>query len=323
MDAEFKKDLSVLYIEMAPHIEKYTKIPIQELAENQYKSVLLAAFAKCYEFNVEINSLDDNKLSFYFTSFLRGICEDLISLAFLNKIKSKDRESIISNFMMYLLHSSIASQQTFFSKERPFQPVVSHENITDLVALYSKNLNQEWEKLGYRKDKVFPSVEHMAVDTNLKLLYDFLYHATSKTVHFSPNILLRTGWYKDDGEVRFSKNNFSDYYGSFNSFYGSYLFLEYVRIFKKTFGFSKDLKILTKRLQEILNEVSFYPEIVTFEEINSKRPSYLDYKILELSAEMDDEEREEFMKALPEMIEEIKKRGKKTSSEGETFNGES
>jgi hypothetical protein len=102
-----------------------------------------------------------------------------------------------------------------------------------------QKLNSLWEEWGHRKDKTFPGVEHMAIDSNLKLLYDFLYHATSRALHFTPNVLLRTGWYKtsvDNPIIEFSVNNFSDYYTLFNSHYATTLFIEFIKAFKKYLG---------------------------------------------------------------------------------------
>lgn len=52
----------------------------------------------------------------------------------------------------------------------------------------------------------------------------------------------------------------------------------------------------------------FFPEIITYEELNLKRPSDINYKILEMASKMGEEERTEFFKALPDLLKEVKKR---------------
>uniref|UniRef100_UPI0032DEE32E DUF5677 domain-containing protein n=1 Tax=Mucilaginibacter sp. Bleaf8 TaxID=2834430 RepID=UPI0032DEE32E len=128
---------------------------------------------------------------------------------------------------------------------------------------------------GLNKDRLFPSVEHMAIDAQLKHLYDFLYHATSRMVHFSPNILLRMGWYKKAGPTVFSTQNFYKYYDQFNKFYSTYLLLEFCNSFKKQMGFENDILKEFKEIKKLLLNDAFYPELVTFEELNIKRPSDL------------------------------------------------
>jgi hypothetical protein len=245
------------------------------------------------------------------TSFLRGICEDLISLKFLLKLQPDKREDIVREYMLYLMTSSIQSQNQFFKNERPFQPTVHVADIDKVVSTHVTRLNTLWQSLGHRKDKTFPSVEQMAIDSKLKFLYDFVYHATSRTVHFSPNVLLRTGWYKTPDEnavIEFSVNNFSDYYTLFNSHYSTTLFIEFIKAFKKYLGLDKVFTTACKKLGDIQNKLYFFPEIITYEELNLKRPSSMNYRILEMASKMDTEERTEFIKALPDILKEIKKR---------------
>lgn len=154
----------------------------------------------------------------------------------------------------------------------------------------------------------------MAIDSKLKSLYDYLYHATSKTVHFSPNILLRTGWYKSlNDPIVFSVKNFNNYYDTFNSFYGSYLFVQFCTSFKKALKLDVKFLSIVKSIKITLDDFNYFPELVTFEELNLKRPNNLPYKVLELASKMKDEEREAFMKELPSILTEVKKRiNKKT-----------
>lgn len=158
------------------------------------------------------------------------------------KIPSDKREGVVKEYVLYLITTSIQSQNQFFKKERPFQPIVHVPDVDKVVDTHTKTLNGLWQSLGHRKDKTFPSVEQMAIDSKLKLLYDFVYHATSRAVHFSPNVLLRTGWYKTpEGNpiIEFSVNNFSQYYSYFNSHYGTILFIEFIKTFKKILGLDK------------------------------------------------------------------------------------
>jgi hypothetical protein len=307
----YKSDLTIVYSDLSQPIEKLNKVPLSDFTKQQFKSSVISALVKCYQFNLEINKKDGNQYSFYLTSFLRGICEDLISLKFLLRIQPEKREYILVEYMLYLMTSSVKAQNQFFEDQRPFQPTVHVPNIGEIVSTHTETLNSLWQGLGHRKGKTFPSVEQMAIDSKLKLLYDFVYHGTSRAVHFSPNVLLRTGWYSTSVEnpiIEFSVNNFSDYYSLFNSHYGTTLFIEFIKSFKKYLGLEKSFSSACKKLLDIQDKLYFFPEIITYEELNLERPSDINYKILEMASKMDTEERKKFFELLPDILAEIKKR---------------
>lgn len=316
MVTQYKLNLGKVYAEIENSVQELNSVPLADFNKHIYRSTLISAFVKCFEFNIFINGGEVSNRSFYDTSFLRGICEDLISLKFLLKISEEQREHITSSYLGYLINTSALAQGSYFSNDRPFQPIVNLVDIEHQILLHSQALNSSWEDLGYRKDRIFPSVENMAIDVKLKDLYGFLYHATSRAVHFSPNVLLRTGWYNPSEEsvIKFSASNFSEYYAFFNSHYASILFIEYIAAFKKFLSFNKALTSAARKLKDIQSQLPFFPEIVTFEELNIKRPSNLEYKVFEFASQMVGEEREEFIKSLPEILKEVKKR----AGEGKT-----
>lgn len=154
---------------------------------------------------------------------------------------------------------------------------------------------------GYNKDRIFPSVESMTINGGLKPLYNFLYHATSRTVHFSPNVLLRTGWFKEGEPIEFSTKNFRNYYSIFNLYYGTYLFTQFAKIFKKELGLDKTVVKKISGLEDLLKSVDRVPEIVTFEEMNIRRPDATEIHVFNMIAQMPKEELSEFLKSLPDL----------------------
>jgi hypothetical protein len=260
--------------------QNYNSIPTLILDKNSYKSVLIAGFAKALEFNLFLYKNRSAKNSFFYSPFLRGLCEDLISLKYINKHFNSEKDSLVSNYMLYLLFNSMIAQKNFLGKESPNQQIVLFENIDRLVLEKESALKAIMLSKGFNKEKIFPSVEHMAIDSNLKPLYDFFYHATSRMVHFSPNILLRMGWYEKDGPTIFSSHNFYKYYEQFNRFYATYLLIEFCNSFKKEMAFNDSFLAEVKSIKSLLHENLFYPELVTFEEMNMKRPNEMFVRFL-------------------------------------------
>jgi len=107
----------------------------------------------------------------------------------------------------------------------------------------------------------------MSKQTGLLELYNYLYHATSTFVHFSPNNLLRMGW-GNLPDVQYSISNFKLYYKDFSLFYGL-LLLAKICEWQHTNGYLPDFD--TKNISimnSILERAKRWPEIVTFEEMN-------------------------------------------------------
>ncbi len=79
MAKKLKSSLFEKYKELSIHIEKYNKVGVENLGIEMYLPTLKSAFIKCFDFNFYITKSRATENSFYYTSFLRGICEDLIS----------------------------------------------------------------------------------------------------------------------------------------------------------------------------------------------------------------------------------------------------
>lgn len=263
--------------ELSSEIDAIRTMEMDEFDKEMYTPTLKASFTKCYDYCVSLEKFEKED-SFFIIPFLRGICEDIICLKFLSKNipDLKERGTVVSNYMWYLQYTSIKAQQNFFSKTITDQVSIEVKEIDNYISEKENELKIFWASKGQNPNKIFPSVQHMAIDAKLINLYEFLYHATSKMVHFSPNVLMRLGWYEkevENPEIIFNLINFNEYYYAFNNFYGPYLFVEFAKSFKKEFKLSKHFKDTIKYIEVELVKQEFYPELVTFEEMNLKRPN--------------------------------------------------
>jgi hypothetical protein len=253
--------------------KQYNSIPQLDLNTNTYQSVLIASFAKALEFNLFLYKNRSPKNSFFYSPFLRGLCEDLITIKFIGKHFKSSKDEFVNAYMFHLLLHSMVAQKDFLGKTAPFQQMVMLKDMEKIMEEKDNELKRLMVANGFNKDRLFPSVEHMAIDAQLKHLYDFLYHATSRMVHFSPNILLRMGWYEKDEPTKFSAHHFYKYYDQFNKFYATYLLIEFCESFKKQMALKADFINEIKSIKKLLITDAFYPELVTYEEMNLKRPT--------------------------------------------------
>ena len=237
--------------------------------DNVYHCHIVAAYSKCFQFNLTVNN-SNSKNSFFFTPSLRGICEDFIMLKFLKKHSVLDKNKLLLSYSMFQLTEIVAVQSKFFKKNHKQQIIYHMNNLEKVQEENLKNVKDEWAKIGLNKDKILPSISHMATDAALVELYDYLYSATSDMVHFSPHNLLRSGWSKKETPYHhhFDIQNFHKYYNLFNHFYGSYLFVLFSKAFKKELNLQKDTMEIIKEIEGDIFDNARWPELVTFEEMN-------------------------------------------------------
>jgi len=70
-----------------------------------------------------------------------------------------------------------------------------------------------------------PSARYIAEQTDSVALYDFLYHATSQFVHYSPHQLFRRAW-GQPGSLIIQSSHVEEYYGIFALKWGTHLFMQ-------------------------------------------------------------------------------------------------
>lgn len=243
-----------------------------------YGCALRASVVKSFEFTYLAYQDPPLAHAFFITSTLRGICEDLITFTFLEGVSEDERNEALSLLMMANIAEGANAQSEFFGVNRPWQPVVQppKERLSDT----KQKLRSLSARLGWTGRQPWPTMWHMAKAAHLHALYSYLYSATSKWVHFSPQILLRMGWggTKDDAgdhtEWRFSTANFSKYYVDFNQIYSLLLLLKLLRGPAATLLPDIAQKVVAA-LENNLNEPIRWPETVTFEELNLEGPGSL------------------------------------------------
>lgn len=88
-------------------------------------------------------------------------------------------------------------------------------------------LHQLGKELGWPSRDLVPSVSFLAKATKNTDMYNFIYHATSRFVHFSVSELLRRAWGASDAiTIDINSTNFSGYWTSFSLYWNVLIFLE-------------------------------------------------------------------------------------------------
>jgi len=257
--------------------ELYSKIDLSKLQkinadmENRYAMTIIIAFVKSLQLNQTLHNKIENENSFLFLSTLRGACEELIILEYIQQqIVEEDRSLIIISLLKESMRKELIQQRLFIQKYRPAQPV-----LTEMLAEHfpGEEISSILSRNGIT-GKILPRTEQMARKVGLEELYNFVYRASCSFVHFNPRIMLRTVWYENNlpEQSNISIANFNKYYFSFCSFYGSYLFGLIFQKFKSYLDLSKEDESTINEIIKLIRHTVHYPELVTYEECNIKRP---------------------------------------------------
>ncbi|WP_166831586.1 DUF5677 domain-containing protein [Thalassoroseus pseudoceratinae] len=272
----FSESLSKHLSSIEPFVIERRKAAIK--SDGAYNVLLRASFSKCFEFNtVAARTLADHCPSFFLAPTLRGICEDIIVLRAWRDASSADRNGLAFELVAMRLTSNLAIQQKFFSANRPFQPILAPPKNSPEESQTIAKVQQLWSRVGFNLGgkKVAPTTRDLAERHGMLELYEYIYSITSDMVHFNPNVLMRSGWGPEaDAEMQFSPRNFEDYYRHFCTVYGAYLLLLYFNTFHDFILPPPEVQEAVKMIQQDLDLLPRWPEIVTPEEMNRDAPDY-------------------------------------------------
>lgn len=258
--------------ELRPFVESRSSFTFRE--GRFYSACLRAGFVRSFEFAELSFKTRRNNCEYFLAPALRGIVEDLIYLRFLSSITNHDRELIVTKKMTLEVTSKLEKQSSFFGLFRPFQPILgpgsaeirqTKEEIRDVFRRNGwPNLNSDSPPTIELARKCEPGV--------LEVVYEFIYRLTSGLVHFSPQILLRSGWGNTKSKTKFSTQNMNEYYRRVSQIYGCFIFILYLEFFGRFLKPGDEVRVIITKLRESLLRIFRWPEMVTFEEMNQPVP---------------------------------------------------
>ena len=161
-------------------------------------------------------------------ALLRAACEEYLWAKYLASISRDDAEQLLLILGRKEIADSLKAQDDYVGRATttllglaPFlsEHKDSAKNSNSKAKALGKKL--KWEKRTIQDGKL-PSVAFIAKAIGEKKLYGFLYHASSRYVHFSTSELLRRAWGRT-GDVSVASSHFTDYWGLFVLYWGVWL----------------------------------------------------------------------------------------------------
>ena len=173
------------------------------------------------------------------TPLLRPACEEFIWLKYLLGLDQHRADELLFLLARFELMRSIKTQSDYYGIPAMIQAgwpkVLIKPNIGELGKVTEQLLRfgdaLRWPKNRDQKSPL-PSIAYLASKTGEKRTYEFIYHATSRSVHFSTSELLRRCWSTADVAppvpVSIGSNTFEPYWSRFAVYWGYYLYINSV-----------------------------------------------------------------------------------------------
>jgi len=164
---------------------------------------------------------------------LRPACEEFIWVKYLAAISVDESEELLRCVASGELLASLKAQDDFGG--RTVTTELGLAAFLDNAQAREDHVRAQLRTLGRKLDwparaiegGQLPGVSWLAGKTGERKVYKFLYHASSRFVHFSAAELLRRAWGRP-GSVSVRSVHFSDYWSAFALYWGLRLFLDTV-----------------------------------------------------------------------------------------------
>ena len=271
---DLQKNVQQILDSMRTYVEKSSDITWKD--KDDFLTIALISIIRRQFDSLEVIShLVKAGKGFAAGPLLRPACEELIWMKYLVSIELDAAKKLIIYLGIEEQLKSLRAQDNFAGRSAtetlgllPYLEKMERleENMYEKLRCLGKRLN--WPQRNIDRGQ-FPSVSWLAKKNNQQDIYDFIYHATSRFVHFSVQELCRRAWgnpYTESISIR--SIHFQDYWGQFSLHWGLILFLDTVIEFSQFLEVSADIDQTT--ILEAAERISKIgkPPIITAEELH-------------------------------------------------------
>jgi hypothetical protein len=199
--------------------------PAIESRIEMLRLVLGAVAVKQSEALEAIVDLTQDQKGYAAVSLLRAMCEEYVWVKFLADVDPKIASGIITDLGAFQNYETFLAQDQHKDTKNLKFPDRWIKRTKIRAELSRISLKQTFSSLGFlpKKNAVVPSFFSIAKHVGEESLYRFLYHATSRVVHFSVPEIMRRIWGRP-GSFTVSSSNFDRYWSSFALYWGASLY---------------------------------------------------------------------------------------------------
>jgi hypothetical protein len=226
---ELHDNVTTILKAMAPavdHASRFAWNPADGLLPVMQRAVL----RRQYDSLDAIVHLVDSHRGYAGVPLLRPACEELLWSRYIRRMDPQVAEQLLICMTQGEYLASIRAQDAHAGRSttRAMGLLPYLELLENSQVKRCRILSDIGKALGWPTRNVaagtLPSVQFIAKKTGSGDLYRFIYHATSRVVHFSCAELCRRAW-GAPGDLSISSTHFHDYWGAFALYWGLRLFL--------------------------------------------------------------------------------------------------
>jgi hypothetical protein len=202
---------------------------------------------KQFESLEAIAKLSSEKQGHISVSLLRPMCEELIWLEYLLSMSPQDAELLLLSMGRIGIYETFCAQRNYAARKHMGDlgfPAKTEGQLAQAAAVAEQHITGLAAKLQWpnKRRGILPTVRFLAASVKRDDVYTFLYHATSRVVHFSVPELMRRIWGRP-GEMTISSNNYERYWADFSLYWGGWIYsLVFLRIAPALTGTKRDLE---------------------------------------------------------------------------------
>jgi hypothetical protein len=214
------RDVRLILGEMGPLIDSASKLQWDRPTMGYLPLIRRAILCRQHEFLESICHLAEQERGYAAVPMLRPACEELIWAKYLCLIDEASANDLLLCLAQKEMHDSLAAQDGYLGRDG----TISLGLFDHLKRLgeHQPTLHAQLSLLGrvlgwperFVQHGAIPSIRWIAKTTQMSSMYKYLYHATSRYVHFSVGELLRRAWGTPD-EITIRSHNFSEYWTAF------------------------------------------------------------------------------------------------------------
>jgi hypothetical protein len=227
-----RESVAVILAKMRPWVESKSRVE-WNLGSPILPILFNAIVRRQFEFLEIIVFLAENGRGYAGVPLLRPACEERIWAKYLRQIDPADAEKLMLVMNMHETNRNLEKQEKYTS------PAIMRElgltehirRSREIIENVKNDIQQLGQRLSWKKwaveNKELPSMWWIAEKTGLKSLYEFLYHGTSRYVHFNSVELVRRIWGRS-GAMNLNSATYSDYWAAFSLYWGMQLYFQTV-----------------------------------------------------------------------------------------------
>ena len=273
MRYDFVISTKTVYLSFETDIETLRTLTPMSRTDIPIEGITKAAYLKTYDFIRYLTAIENPEHAFFHIPMLRSICEDLIAIKFIVRQEVGQRNYLIIKKQYDDINRTLQAQNAFLKKNNPGQIVATPNALEPFEQIIKKYLNDGCPITQTEYPKIFK----MASAVGLEEVYTFIYHTTSKAVHFDTFSLLGMGWGEANesitelgGTVSY-KHNFYQYF-TFILFYSSYLFIQQSIHFDEILNLSKSITDAIAKLEADYANID-WPQWISAKQLNLEEPT--------------------------------------------------